>query len=250
MRDLEVPAASDRKNAHAQRIFDGIANDYEWPAQLFSGYQYGRWHRFLASRLSLDSGSTVLDVCTGTGLVAFQIASKSACSVVGVDLSERMIEEAHRKLRAAGHHVPIHLLKGRAERLPFGDNSFDAVVFTFLLRYVEDKEATLRELARVLRPGGQMASLDFHVPSNPVMHLMWLLHTRVVLPVGTRLLSPAWGEVGSFLGPSISAFYRDYTLEGLSEMWARAGVGNVSTSTLSLGGAVVMWGRKEAVGEE
>ena len=237
-----------RKNEHARRLFDGIARRYEGPAQVFSYFQYGRWRRGLVSRLRLSPEDSVLDVCTGTGLVASQIAGSQRCRVVGLDLSQRMLDQAHRNLRSAGLASHIDLVRGRAESLPFADHSFDAVVFTFLLRYVEDPEATLRELARVLRPGGQMASLEFYVPQGPVAYPLWLLHTRMVLPLGTRLLSRGWREVGSFLGPSISSFYRKHTLEDLSRMWMRAGVGGVRTGLLSLGGAVVTWGRKEVEG--
>ena len=239
-----------RKNAHARRLFDGIAGSYERPAQIFSLFQYGRWHRFLVSRLRLSLQASVLDVCTGTGLVARQIARNTGCRVVGVDLSDSMVEEAQRRLRSQGPAPSVFLAKARAETLPFADRSFDAVVFTYLLRYVEDPEATVQELSRVLRPGGQMISLDFFVPQNPFTHALWFLHTRLLLPLGARLLGPDWREVGSFLGPSISAFYRGHTLEDLRGMWIKAGVGDIQAKTLSLGGALVMWGRKEAHDED
>lgn len=238
------------RNAQARRIFDGIAQSYEGPAQVFSLFQYGRWRRFLISQLRLAPEASVLDVCTGTGLVAMHIARSIGCRVVGVDLADRMIQQAQRNLQASGLSSSISLVKSRAESLPFGDDFFDAVVFTFLLRYVVDPQATLRELARVVRPGGQLVSLEFFVPQSLGLHALWLLYTRVVLPWGTRFISPSWREVGSFLGPSVSAFYREHTLEDLSDMWSRAGVGSVQTKVLSMGGAVVMWGRKEAHGED
>ena len=233
-------------NTRARSLFDGIAHSYEALAQLFSYFQYGRWRRFLVSRLNLPPEARVLDVCTGTGLVATDIALSTGSRVVGVDLSDRMMEQASHNLRDSDLGSSVSLVKGRAESLPFSDRSFDAVVFTYLLRYVEDPPATLRELARVLRPGGQMASLEFYVPQGPVLHPLWLLHTRMVMPLGTRVLSPGWRAAGSFLGPSISQFYREHSLEDVGQMWARAGIGDVRTKVLSLGGAVVMWGRKEA----
>ena len=239
---------NDLRNREARGIFDGIADSYEGPARLFSLFQYGRWRRSLLSGLSVGAGASVLDVCTGTGLVASEIARKNGCRVVGVDLSQRMIEKAHRMAKSPDA-PPVDLIIGRAESLPFADHSFDAVVFTFLLRYVDDASSTLRELARVLRPGGQMLSLDFFVPQNAVLWALWLLHTRLVLPLGTRYLSPGWRRVGAFLGPSISEFYRTYTVDDLRGMWAQAGVGNVQTRVHSLGGALIMWGEKEARGE-
>ncbi len=237
------------KNAHARRIFDGIARGYEGPARILSYFQYDRWRRLLVSQLDLDPKAAVLDVCTGTGLVATDIAMRNGCRVVGVDLSDRMIEQARSNVRALHLAPSIDLVKGRAESLPFADQSFDAVVFTFLLRYVRDPQATLCELSRVLRPGGQIVSLEFFVPRSPVFRAFWLLHTRLVLPLGTRFLSPQWREVGTFLGPSISSFYREHPLEELNQMWARAGIDSVSNRTVSMGGAVITYGRKGIEGE-
>ena len=233
------------RNVHARRMFDGIARHYETPAQAFSLFQYGRWRRSLLSELRLAPSSLVLDVCTGTGLVAIEVAKQIGCRVVGVDLSELMVEQARRNLHLYRLTPLVSLLKGRAESLPFADGCFDTVVFTFLLRYVDDPQTTLGELTRVLRPGGQLASLDFYVPQNRVLHALWLTYTRLLLPSGTRLLGKGWRQAGSFLGPSISALYRKHALRDLAEMWGLAGIENVRTETLSLGGAVVMRGEKE-----
>jgi demethylmenaquinone methyltransferase/2-methoxy-6-polyprenyl-1,4-benzoquinol methylase len=237
-------------NAFAQRIFDGISGDYYGSAQVLSLFQYGRWHRSLVSRLNVAPGGSLLDVCTGTGRIACRAARGKGCRVVGVDLSLRMLKQGKKVVRDEGLDRRVSLVGARAEDLPFADGSFDAVMFSFLLRYVDDPQATLSELARVLRPGGQMCSLEFYTPRGLPWYPLWLAHTRLVIPLGTRLLSPEWSEVGSFLGPSISSFYRKHSLPDLMGMWERAGVGAVQAKTLSLGGAVVMWGRKEATGED
>ncbi len=231
-------------NILAGRLFEGIAHDYERPAQLFSLFQYRRWRRFLVSQLNTRPGALVLDVCTGPGGVALSIAEKAGARVLGLDLSGPMLAQAQRRIDAAGRTANISLVKARAEDLPFASGSFDGVVFTFLLRYVEDPQQTLIELARVLRPGGALASLEFYVPRGPLWGPLWLLHTRLLLPVGTRCMSPGWREVGAFLGPSISSFYRRHTLRELEGMWAQAGICNVQTRVLSVGGAVVTWGTK------
>ena len=241
--------APSHKNRLARHLFNGVAHGYEGPARLFSLFQYRRWQSFLGSRLAAGPHTLVLDAATGTGLVAMDLARMSGARVVGLDLAEGMIEQARRNLQTEGLGSKVSLLRGRAEDLPFSDGSFDAVVFTFLLRYVDDAQATIGELARVLRPGGRMASLEFFVPQGRVLHGLWLLHTRVVMPLGTRLLSPGWRDVASFLGPSVSEFYRQYTLDDIDRMWKRAGIGKVRTRVLSLGGAVVTWGQKETNGE-
>ncbi len=228
-----------------RRLFNGIASKYEGPAVFFSYGQYRRWHRSLVSRLQLPAESRVLDVCTGTGLVAMDIAQRGQVHVVGIDLSDGMLGAAQGNLRECGLQN-VTLVQGRAEQLPFADATFDVVVFTYLLRYVQDSQASLHELSRVLRPGGQLASLEFYVPPNPAIRLLWMAHSFLWMPLATRFLSPGWREVGGVLGPSITAFYKRHSLNDLRAMWAAARVKEVKVKLLSLGGAVVMWGSKES----
>jgi len=150
---------------------------------------------------------------------------------------------------AAGRngHLP-GLVRGRAERLPFADASFDHVTFTYLLRYVDDPVATLRELARVLRPGGRLAALEFGIPRGP-LYPLWLLHTRVGLPLLGRLFSARWSAVGAFLGPSIERFYRDHPQREIEGYWRDAGLCDVRSRHMSFGGAIVMTGTKGGVAE-
>jgi demethylmenaquinone methyltransferase / 2-methoxy-6-polyprenyl-1,4-benzoquinol methylase len=144
---------------------------------------------------------------------------------------------------AAGLAKRIDLREGRAESLPFADAEFDALTFTYLLRYVDDRAATMRELARVVRPRGTIAMLEFGVPSG-IWRPLWELYVRVGLPGAGALVSPAWRDVGSFLGPSIRGFYERYPLGGLLELWREAGLHDVHVRRLSLGGGVVMWGTR------
>src|SRR5438552_202684 len=141
-------------------------------------------------------------------------------------------------------HLP-GLVRGRAERLPFADASFDHVTFTYLLRYVDDPAATLRELARVLRPGGRLAALEFGIPRGP-LYPFWLLHTRVGLPLLGRLFSARWSAVGGCPGPSIDRFYRDHPESEIEGYWRDAGLVDVTSRRVSVGGAIVMSGIKAA----
>ena len=180
----------------------------------------------------------VLDAGTGTGALAFALAPLVR-EVVGVDVVPEMLAEARRRLPRS-----VRVVEGRAERLPFPDASFDALTFTYLLRYVDDPAATLAELARVVRPGGRIASLEFLVPPLQPARALWELYVRLGLPLLGRAISPAWGEVGRFLGPSIRGFYARYPLERQLELWREAGVGDVRFRRLSLGGGIVIWGRR------
>jgi len=234
------------RNLHAQKLFDGIAGQYDWVPGLLSFYQYRRWRRHLVSRLQSGPDATVLDLCTGTAGVAMQMAQTHHCQVVGVDLSPKMLSHAQRKISSNGLTSQIPLVMGRAESLSFASNCFDAVCVTFLFRYVDDPESTMQEIIRVLKPGGRLLSLEFGVPPNPIARALWHVYTRGVLPVAGALVSRGWRDVGAFLGPSISNLYRSDTEETFRELWLRLGIGDVQVKRLSLGGAVIMWGSKVA----
>jgi demethylmenaquinone methyltransferase / 2-methoxy-6-polyprenyl-1,4-benzoquinol methylase len=222
----------------ARALFAPLAPTYDRYAALLSLGQDRRWRRFLVSRVDAGAGDTVLDVATGTGAVASELIRRNGCIVVGLDQSPEMLAEARRRLGAE-----VRLVQGSAESLPFPDASFDAVTFTYLFRYVDDPRATLLELARVVRPGGTLASLEFGVPRG-VWRPLWEVYVRAVLPAAGRAVSPAWGRVGSFLGPSIRDLYRRWPDERLLDLWRAAGIGDVRAHRLSFGGGIVVWGRK------
>jgi demethylmenaquinone methyltransferase/2-methoxy-6-polyprenyl-1,4-benzoquinol methylase len=222
----------------ARTLFAPLGRTYDRYAALLSFGQDPRWRRFLVSRIDAGPRDTVLDVATGTGAVARELLARKRCTVVGLDQSPEMLAEARRRLPAS-----VTLLEGRAEKLPFPDGAFDGLTFTYLLRYVDDPAAVLRELVRVVRPGGTIAGLEFAVPRG-VWRPLWELYVRVGLPAAGRVLSPGWAEVGDFLGPSIRGFYADYPEERLLELWWNVGVRDVRARRLSLGGGIVTWGRR------
>jgi demethylmenaquinone methyltransferase/2-methoxy-6-polyprenyl-1,4-benzoquinol methylase len=234
---------SDRR-AHAQVLFAGLPATYEAMAEILSFGQNGRWRRFLASRIPAVTSGPILDVATGTGRVAVEVARRTPAWVVGLDQSEPMIGRARARVGHLGLDRRIRLVLGNGERLPFRDEAFDAVTFTYLLRYVDDPGATLAELARVVRPGGILAALEFHVPPNPVWRAAWRGYTRAVLPATGRLVSRAWYDVGRFLGPSIEDLYRRFPLDEQLALWRWAGIVDPRARVMSLGGGVVTWGRK------
>lgn len=186
----------------------------------------------------------MLDVATGTAGVAIRLAEQTGARVVGIDLSEPMLRRGAGNAARHGLSDQVRLLLGRAEQLPFPDGAFDALTFTYLLRYVADPSATLREMARVVRPGGAVASLEFMRPRRAFWRAWWWLYTRLVLPLAGRLFGRDWYEVGRFLGPSISSFYRHHPLASVVAAWEAAGLTDVGVRTMSLGGGVVMWGRR------
>ncbi|HEX8975329.1 MAG TPA: class I SAM-dependent methyltransferase [Solirubrobacteraceae bacterium] len=235
-------SSSDRK-LHALKLFAGLPARYGSMGALLSFGQDPRWRRALVDAIAPRAQERILDVATGTGLVARELVRQGAGSVVGLDQSEDMLGAARRRLvRSPELAARISYVAGEAERLPFADDEFDALSFTYLLRYVDDPAATLRELVRVVRPGGRIGMLEFGVPRQPALRTLWRVHTRVGLPLLGRIVSPAWYEVGRFLGPNIEQFHRaEPDLPGL---WREAGITDVRERRLSFGAGLVMWGTK------
>jgi demethylmenaquinone methyltransferase/2-methoxy-6-polyprenyl-1,4-benzoquinol methylase len=231
------------RTRHARRLFAGIAPEYERMGAVLSLGQDPRWRRFLVSRVTAIPGSWVLDVAAGTGLVARELARRNL-RVVGLDQSPSMVRRGVAAAGAAGLDERVRFVLGQAQALPFGDETFDALTFTYLLRYVDDPAATVRELARVIRPGGVLASLEFHAPRDPWLHAGWYAYTRAVMPLIGGAVSTEWYRTGRFLGHSVSDHVRRYPLPVQVRMWQEAGIRRVRTRELSLGAAVVMWGVK------
>jgi demethylmenaquinone methyltransferase/2-methoxy-6-polyprenyl-1,4-benzoquinol methylase len=232
--------ATRQANAVAQELFAPLGPTYDRYASLLSFGQDPRWRRFLVSCVDAAPGDKVLDVATGTAAVAIELARRTGCSVVGLDQSEEMLAAGRERVRRADVAERVRLVHGNAERLPFADGEFDALTFTYLLRYVDDPGATLRELARVTRSGGTIASLEFGVPPSPLWRALWEVYVRVGLPLAGRAISAGWYDVGRFLGPSIRALAEP---ERIAALWREAGIDDVHIRRLSLGGGVVMWGR-------
>ncbi|HEY6566976.1 MAG TPA: class I SAM-dependent methyltransferase, partial [Actinomycetota bacterium] len=225
-------------------LFTAIAPQYSWMGAVMSFGQDGRWRRSMISTVNAAPGSTVLDVAAGTGLVSRGLAARRRVRVVSLDASEQMLRAGLPANVAASLEGQIVPVLGRAERLPFDDATFDALTFTYLFRYVDDPGATMRELARVVRPGGSISSLEFHVPQQPLLRVGWYAYTRGALPVIGSLAGSAWRQTGRFLGPSIDRFDRRAPLPEQVRWWQEAGVAHVRSRVLSLGAGVVVWGVK------
>ena len=229
-------------------VFSPIARNYDRPALMLSLLQYRRWHRFLLARLALPEPSTeqrlrVLDMATGTGALALDLARRPDVDVVGADITRPMLMRAQSRAARNGTAGQVNLVECSAETPPFADETFDALVFAYLLRYVSDVSSTLCCLASVVKPGGTIASLDFAVPRG-VAYPFWRLYTGALLPLGGQIFSGGWRRTGSFLGPNIRDFCRRWPEERILRAWRDAGIVEVQSKRLSLGGAIVIWGRK------
>jgi demethylmenaquinone methyltransferase/2-methoxy-6-polyprenyl-1,4-benzoquinol methylase len=232
-------------NRFAQTLFAPLPERYDRLAELLSMGQNGRWRRAMVDHIVPDHPDLVLDVASGPAGVALQLADRGAGRVVGIDLTLDMLRQGQRNVARRSLGQRVQLVNGRAERMPFADATFDALTFTYLLRYVDDPQATLVELARVVKPGGAVANMEFLLPQSRFWRFWWWGYTRLLLPAGGWLTGGrAWFEVGRFLGPNISAHYRRYPVDWTVEAWRRAGFVDVGVRRMSLGGGLVMWGRR------
>ena len=243
-----MPASVDSPESPRKRqalaLFAGLPSRYDRVGALMSFGQDPRWRRALVTGLAVGPDQRVLDVATGTGMVAAELIRRAGCRVVGLDQSEAMLAGARTRLsRDPGLADRLELVRGQAEQLPFADAEFDALTFTYLLRYVDDRAATMRELARVVRPGGRIGMLEFAVPQVEPPRTAWRAYTRVGLPLVGRAVSPAWQEVGSFLGPSIERLEREEP--DLPALWRAAGIRNVRERRMSYGAGLLMWGTRD-----
>ncbi|MBI3648357.1 MAG: class I SAM-dependent methyltransferase [Actinobacteria bacterium] len=229
----------------ARSIFAGIAPQYDRMGALLSLGQDARVRRFMVSKVDAVPGELALDVASGTGLVARELAARRNLRVVSLDQSPEMLRAGVGVNREARLDDRIFPVLGTAERLPFAGGVFDAVTFTYLLRYVDDPGRTLAELARVLRPGGTLASLEFHRPEGPLLRGGWWAYTRAVMPLVGAAVSPAWAGTARFLGPNISRFYDEHPLPAQIRWWQDAGLRRVRSRTFFGGAWIAIWGVKE-----
>ena len=237
--DVSPRIAVSARSQHARHLFAGIARSYEWLATFLSLGQDPRWRNTLVATVGAKPRDRVLDVATGTGMVARSLVDVYGCRVIGLDQSAEMLASC------SANTVP--LVRAQGQQLPFPDESFDHVTFTYLLRYVDDPAATIRELARVISPGGRLAMLEFAVPKGRMWFWLWRLYTRVCLPLLGRAFSRAWGSVGEFLGPSIERLYLEHPQPELERYWTEAGMIDITVRRMSVGGGLVMSATKVQV---
>jgi len=232
-------------NQFARKLFAGLPARYDRLAEILSFGQNRRWRRAMVDALADCAPQKVLDVATGPAGVALQLAARTEADVTGIDLSPDMLGAGAANVARSRYSGRVSLLMGRGEELPFPSETFDALTFTYLLRYVSDPASTVAELARVVKPGGVISNLEFHVPSGPLWHPLWVIYTRLLLPAAGFLTGGReWFDVGRFLGPSISEHYERYPVAWHVAAWHDAGIEDVHVRLMSLGGGLVMWGRK------
>ena len=193
------------KKETVREMFDDISPKYDFLNHFLSfGIDYG-WRKRLVKMLAERKPVSVLDVATGTGDLAIAIASLNPQKISGIDISEKMLEVARVKLAEKGLDKLITLRRADAEKIPFSDNSYDAITVAFGVRNYENLEKGLQEMKRVLRPGGVMLILEFSHPSSFPMKQLYGLYSRFVIPLMGRVISGN-SKAYSYLPESVAAF--------------------------------------------
>lgn len=233
--------APEEKSGYVQTMFDAIAPRYDLLNSVLSVRMHHEWRRVAADEAGLKSGDKALDVCTGTGDFAFELARRVGPkgSVKATDFCAGMLDLGEKKRKQ--RHLPnIEFRLADTLDLPFADNLFDAATVGFGIRNVADVEAGVREMARVVRPGGRVVILEFNAPSNRVFATLYRWYSFHVLPRLGGLISGRRAAY-DYLPSSVAAFY---SRAEISAMMERAGLINVMVTDLTFGSVVVHRGTK------
>lgn len=222
-------------------MFDAIAPRYDLLNRLLSFGIDRRWRRYAVGLLNLPAGGRVLDVATGTGDVALEVARRSPASVrlVGVDFTQGMLVHGLAKIARSPYAGRIEMVNAPCEQLPFADDRFDAATIAFGIRNVVDRPAGLRELCRVLRPGGRVVILEFSNPKSRLFKAVYDFYFHRVLPLIGGLISRR--SAYQYLPDSVQAFP---AREVFKEMMSAAGFRDVTHTDLTFGIATVYTGVK------
>jgi demethylmenaquinone methyltransferase/2-methoxy-6-polyprenyl-1,4-benzoquinol methylase len=238
---MSAQRASTELNRFTRSLFHALPSRYDTLAYLLSFGQDRRWRADVVRHIAAAAPKRVLDVACGPAGVTLAIANATEASIIGVDLTEEMLRLGLANVEQNKHASRIRLAVARAEQLPFADATFDAISFSYLMRYVDDPAATIKELARCLRPGGVIASLEFGVPTWAPARAVWFGYTRAGLPsFGLLLGGRPWWRVGRFLGPSITNHYARHPVSAHVAAWRAAGLQAVMVRRMSFGGGIVL----------
>ena len=228
----------ENKAKYVQETFNSIASNYDLMNKLMTFGLDKSWRRLAVKRSELKEGGTGLDVCCGTGMLTMEQARAAgpagpAGRIIGLDFSENMIAVARQNIRDFEFKDSIQFIQGDAMDLPFENNAFDCVTVGWGLRNVPDILKTVQEMARVVKPGGKVISLDMAQPTTPVFReFYWLCFNRVIPAMG-KLFSGN-KKAYDYLHDSAKAFVHQ---KELASIFANAGL--VETRYLNLCGGVV-----------
>ncbi|MCH5462402.1 demethylmenaquinone methyltransferase [Lactobacillus sp. LC28-10] len=224
-----------------QSLFKRVAGNYDRMNNLISLGTHKHWRKVAMEKLAIKPGSFVLDLCCGTGdwTIALAKAVGPSGQVIGLDFSEEMLAVAKTKVAAAGMNDRVTLVQGDAMALPYDNDHFDVVTIGFGLRNVPDANQVLREMHRVVRPGGQVGSLETSHPTQPLVKLGWQVYFKLI-PMMTKLAVHNYEDY-VYLEKTAAEFVDAKTL---AKMYANAGFEKIDYQTFDMGAAAFHSARK------
>ena len=228
------------KKEVVREMFDDISTRYDFLNHFLSFGIDRAWRRKLVSMLKERKPFKVLDVATGTGDLAIAIASLKPQKIVGIDISEKMLEIGRQKLTDKGLNLVVTLQQADAEKIPFSDNSFDAITVAFGVRNYENLELGLGEMSRVLRKGGVMLILEFSHPESFPMKQLYAFYSRNIIPRLGRMISGN-SKAYTYLPESVAAFPSG---KSFLEILNKLGLKNTRQVNLSMGIASIYLAEK------
>ena len=233
----------DAKARYVRSLFSKVPLEYDVLLGLLSFAQDRRWRAYVVSRAKPLNDDKILDVATGTGLLAADFARtvSSRGFVVGVDLTLSMLKTARWRLRSKGLDNRVDWILARAENLPFRDDSFGSASISLALRNVSDAQLTFREMSRATGPGGIVISLDFARPTNRLFQLFYFDYLLGIFPLFGRMISEAWGRTLSYLGRSI---LKARTGEQIANLLKEEGLVDAVSIPLTAGIVCAVYGTK------
>ncbi|WP_142785380.1 bifunctional demethylmenaquinone methyltransferase/2-methoxy-6-polyprenyl-1,4-benzoquinol methylase UbiE [Changchengzhania lutea] len=193
------------KKAQVTKMFDAISGDYDGLNRVISFGIDIKWRKKVVKLVKAKNPETILDIATGTGDLAINLAETNAKKIVGLDISSGMLAIGKEKINKKGLESKIEMILGDSENMPFKDNSFDAITVAFGVRNFETLNNGLKEILRVLKPNGIFVILETSVPNKPLYKQGYTFYTKHILPVIGRLFSKDRSAY-SYLSESASVF--------------------------------------------
>ncbi|MCY9517118.1 demethylmenaquinone methyltransferase [Paenibacillus apiarius] len=239
--ETHSPKTGKSKEQFVQDVFQSIAPKYDIMNDILSFRRHKAWRRFTMRKMDVQPGDTAVDLCCGTCDWTIQLAQASKTGrIEGLDFSANMLSVGKKKIDQLGMHNQITLTEGNAMALPFADNSFDYATIGFGLRNVPDYEQVLREMKRVVKPGGMVVCLELSKPTWQPFKSIYYLYFRHILPMMGKLLAKRY-EQYKWLPESLVTF-PDH--KQLAQMFCDIGLTQVEAYPLTGGIAALHIGSK------
>ncbi len=228
-----VPYKNDEatKKVQVARMFDAISGKYDFLNHFLSLGIDIRWRKKAIALLTSGNPKFILDVATGTGDFAIEALKLHPEKIIGVDISEGMLEVGRKKIKGMGQESIIELLTGDSENLPFEENKFDAVIVAFGVRNFENLEKGLAEMLRVIKPGGRVVVLEFSKPRAFPMKQLYSFYFKFILPKIGKIFSRD-ASAYTYLPESVQAFPDG---ENFLSILTKLGYKNTTCQTLTFG---------------